>query len=59
MSKNTTLKHLDLTQNKFNSNAMRKWIDILGKTGLLHLDLSSNNIDDDGVQYVVKGLGIH
>jgi len=49
MSKNTTLKLLDLTQNKFNSNAMRKWIDILGKTGLLHLDLSSNNIDDDGV----------
>ena len=56
MSKNTTLKHLDLTSNKFNAKGSRKWQDVVGRTALTHLDLSNNNIDEAGALAFVRGL---
>ena len=46
MMKNVTLKHLELTNNKFNQNGIKKWSEVLGKTGLTYLDLSHNPLND-------------
>lgn len=35
---------------------MRKWGDSLGKTGITYLDLSFNDIEDEGVLNIIRGL---
>lgn len=56
MAKNTTLKQLDLTNNKITSAGVKRWSEVLGKTGLTHLDLSCNEFGDEGTLALVKGL---
>lgn len=54
--RNTSLKQLELASNKFSANGMRKWSEVLGKTSLTYLDLSSNSLDDEGTKHLVRGL---
>lgn len=56
LGRNTLLKILDLSSNKITGNGLHKWSDILGKTGITHLDFSNNNLGDEGILCIVKGL---
>ena len=56
LSKNTTLRHLDISNNKFFPSSFKKWADVLGKTALRYLDLSFNDLSEEGSMYIVQGL---
>jgi Leucine-rich repeat (LRR) protein len=53
LSKNTTLRHLDISNNKFNPSSLKKWAEILGRTALRYLDLSNNDLSDEGSLSIV------
>lgn len=55
MIKNTTLKYLDLASNKLKADSLDRW-DPLGKTSISYLDLSFNDLDDQGVLCLIRAL---
>ena len=46
--KNFTLTHLDISSNKLKPSSLKKWADVIGKSGLVYLDVSFNDLENEG-----------
>jgi len=56
LSRNSTLKVLDLSNNRIGPEPMKRWQEIIGKCSLKSLDLSNNPLYDEGALCIFKGL---
>jgi Ran GTPase-activating protein (RanGAP) involved in mRNA processing and transport len=56
LSRNATLKVLDLSNNRIGPEPMKRWQEIIGKCSLRELDLSGNPLYDAGATCIFKGL---
>ena len=45
-----------MSENEITPASLKRWGEVLGRTALKHLDLAFNNIEDEGVKHIVKGL---
>ena len=56
LSRNTSLKQLDIANNKFTANGLKRWSEVINKSGLIHLDMSNNALEDEGTLLLIKGI---
>jgi Ran GTPase-activating protein (RanGAP) involved in mRNA processing and transport len=56
IARNSTLRHLDISSNRIGAESMKRWEEILGHAPLKYLDISCNNLYDEGAMCVIRGL---
>lgn len=56
IARNSTLRHLDISQNRIEQQSMHRWEEVLGRCPLKYFDISSNNLHDEGAMCVIRGL---
>lgn len=56
LARNSTLRHLDISQNRIEQHSMHRWEEVLGRSPLKYLDISCNNLHDEGAMCVIRGL---
>ena len=56
LSRNTTLRSLDISNNRIGGPSLKRWQEVIGKCNLRHFDISNNNLYDEGAQFLIRGL---
>jgi Ran GTPase-activating protein (RanGAP) involved in mRNA processing and transport len=56
LSRNTTLRHLDISTNRIGGQSLKRWQEVIGKANLRYFDISNNPLYDEGAQCLIRGL---
>ena len=56
VARNSSLRHLDISNNRITGVSMKRWEEVIGKCHLKHFDISCNPLYDEGSQCLIRGL---
>ncbi len=56
LSRNSTLRHLDISSNRIGGPSLKRWQEVIGKCNLRYFDISNNPLYDEGAQCLIRGL---